>query len=879
MVACFFVFMESLLVCVLSSSSSSSSSSSGDFDGFATRVGLPADDRRGSRDAAAMRRMLREQRGDEEGGRREEEEERRASEAFDILAKNRDAREEDRYERMRRERRERLVQQKGQRRGQRSREEEEEEGVRRERAEFRPRRPRPVTHLMTHRDRLRKIEEQRRLGSSSGRNSSSERSTSSSFPPHLPSLKEKEEIHSFPVLNPDNDLCVHGYPSSGDARECVCNTDWTGAKCKENPVPSCDRFTYGSCGDVLIRQQIIRVDKMPEVKDFPSCKCVDECIDYMLEAFGKEVYEVMNRKGRRFQMNLHTQHFCKKVHGDNSNGDNSSSNSSHQGQPQQQGDEEYMRSYIFEYDKTKRHELRERSGNVNADSHMDKVVFDRTRKRIITVVDGRKEFSKSHVQHEGMCSPLCETYGKCEWFECACNKGRFGYECALSEEDILQAKKNSEKRYAKNELSLATADLPGSIKRFYRGHTYKQGGSYRGVHYFFESLIADTDIVDPNGAESLQSTLVVPFFPGDLVGNVGWFTTLMERVITYVDKKYSLERTVHPTVWINAMDRSLCTMRDDVHSELPPGAIVVSQFGMWRELEGLHYCFYPDRDIVIPSSISSSHGYGGQNDPTHTRYDPSTKDGMLLFFRGRVKNFKQCLGENIFTNVNECMYLYSQGIRTFMTDWYKDEPRFFLNKDEMLPEFEKYGGVGGEGRAENIRLRSHFCLAAGGNGWDQRFFDAIHRGCVPLMTQLNTSHPYDFLLNYDTFTVFIPNGSQDLKRVPEILDQTVLSGKHSNMVKNLRVVHEAMAWHENVRDTSKEKNTFLVLNGAYHHAVWAIAHRLGREIPSSSAVQLCRLYYHNPYHAKAHDILHEEVREILKTRCFSEEILSKSKSV
>ena len=130
---------------------------------------------------------------------------------------------------------------------------------------------------------------------------------------------------------------------------------------------------------------------------------------------GKEVYEVMNRKGRRFQIDRTRNIFVKKkkkVHGDNSNGDNSSSNSSHQGQPQQQGDEEYMRSYIFEYDKTKRHELRERSGNVNADSHMDKVVFDRTRKRIITVVDGRKEFSKSHVQHEGMCSPLCRNVRK-----------------------------------------------------------------------------------------------------------------------------------------------------------------------------------------------------------------------------------------------------------------------------------------------------------------------------------------------------------------------------------------------------------------------------------------------------------------------------------
>ena len=52
---------------------------------------------------------------------------------------------------------------------------------------------------------------------------------------------------------------------------------------------------------------------MPEVKDFPSCKCVDECIDYMLEAFGKEVYQVMNRKGTVSM--THTQHFCKSTRG------------------------------------------------------------------------------------------------------------------------------------------------------------------------------------------------------------------------------------------------------------------------------------------------------------------------------------------------------------------------------------------------------------------------------------------------------------------------------------------------------------------------------------------------------------------------------------
>ena len=142
--------------------------------------------------------------------------------------------------------------------------------------------------------------------------------------------------------------------------------------------------------------------------------------------------------------------------------------------------------------------------------------------------------------------------------------------------------------------------------------------------------------------------------------------------------------------------------------------------------------------VSIPIEILSFHRLyprrldtAGTRDPKHTRFDPNTKDGMLLFFRGRAKGFlaKEFQAvyreENIFTNVKECMYLYSQGIRAFMLDWYKNEPRFFLNKNVMSPEFSKYGGVGELARSENIRLRSYFCLAAGGNGWDQRFFDAI----------------------------------------------------------------------------------------------------------------------------------------------------------
>ena len=106
-----------------------------------------------------------------------------------------------------------------------------------------------------------------------------------------------------------------------------------------------------------------------------------------------------------------------------------------------------------------------------------------------------------------------------------------------------------------NELSLAAADLPGGVKRWYRGAEYKSGGSYRGVHYFFESMMADVGVIDPN-THSTENTLVVPFFPGDLVGNVGGFSTLMERAMAYVEKSIlcthqSFTRRYGSTLWID----------------------------------------------------------------------------------------------------------------------------------------------------------------------------------------------------------------------------------------------------------------------------------------------------------------------------------------
>ena len=676
---------------------------------------------------------------------------------------------------------------------------------------------------------------------------------------------------NWPVLNPENEKCVHGYTSIVDMETCVCNTDWEGDKCDIDPTPSCDRFTHGSCGDILVRAQInFEWPGSIGERDFPSCQCVDECIEHDYKTFGEHTYEVMLRDDRRFQFLLKTEHFCKAQH-DDADDDNTKKKDF-------DANAVYLRSFIQITDNQTRIKMRLKNGNVNKESHEDFRFFEKVRSNIIAVEDHGKNLEKHHEQNRGHCSPQCEQFGKCEWFECACEKGRFGYECALSEDEVITAKVSAEKRYSMNELSLAAADLPGGVKRWYRGAEYKSGGSYRGVHYFFESMIADVGVIDPN-THSTENTLVVPFFPGDLVGNVGGFSTLMERAMAYVDKKYTLHSSkLHTTVWLNAMDRSLCTMSEDIHSELPPGAIVVSQYGMWRQRTNMPLCFDPDKDVVIPSSLSSPEGYAGEKDVEHKRFDPSTKNGLLLFFRGRTKDFAQCKKDKLFENIQDCMYLYSGGMRTWMTDWYQDEKRFFLNKDPMLPEYSEYGNVkdpdtgriGGDGseiRATNIRMRSYFCLASGGNGWDQRFFDSIHRGCVPLMTQLNTSHPFDFILDYDQFTVYIPSGSEDLKRVPEILASLIQNGRHAQMVKNCRIAHEAFAWGSTFRNENKERDTFLVLNGAYYHTVWAIALRTKKELPKTVAKELCKLYYNNPWHESAYEVLYPEAQEHLKKRC------------
>jgi hypothetical protein len=170
-------------------------------------------------------------------------------------------------------------------------------------------------------------------------------------------------------------------------------------------------------------------------------------------------------------------------------------------------------------------------------------------------------------------------------------------------------------------------------------------------------------------------------------------------------------------------------------------------------------------------------------------------------------------------------------------------------------------------QAETIRMRSKFCLSSGGNGFDQRFIDGISRGCVPVLTQINTSHPFEILLNYESFTIRAPG--EKMRDLPEILEDTVSSGKYAKMLRNLRVVREAIAWNvTHGRDGNVEYDTFTVNNGAYYHTLAAIALRTEKELPEIVAEKLCKLYFENEYHENAgKDVLTDMFRGVLEPRC------------
>ena len=666
-----------------------------------------------------------------------------------------------------------------------------------------------------------------------------EKPTPSEVPP-TPEVNDK--IRSSDAVDASvNDLissnsgskCMNGYPSTNEETTCICNTDWIGERCEVDPIPSCDRNVHLSCGDVLYRFAHSQEEPGMNRTEFPPCQCADECATHLLNAYGDSMYKhTFSDHYSRFDQNLHLCTDNNKV----------------------------KHTLFWEMDYEERKLKREEMGEVSEfDAQED------SRKLMTKLVDSREQKATN-------CSPDCERFGGgCIDYECVmCKEGRFGMDCAMSKDELDSARLNAPIRKGKKELSLSYLDLPGTIRRFIRGQRYQNNGSFRGVHFFEHSLRKDAEVFDPNpptsesSDEELENTVtLIPFFPSDTVGNVGMAQIYASRVEKYVNEKFKGDISF-PTVWFNAQDRGFCTTQKS-RDALPPNGIAITQYGQWRGHPNEETpCFRSETDIVIPSSVTSLGGYYGANDPEFKRYDEKTKDGFLLFFAGSERTQSECLGEEFFKNLkNNCMYSYGGGARGWIVDWFKDEERFWLNR--KLTRSVERGDAAQQ--AEVIRMHSKFCLSAGGNGFDQRFIDGISRGCVPVLTQINTSHPFEFLLNYESFTIRTPG--EKMRNLPEILEDAVSSGKYAKMLVNLRVVREAMAWNvTNGREGNDEYDTFTVNNGAYYHTLAAIALRTNKELPEIATEKLCKLYFHNEYHEYAwRDVLSDEFRRVLEPRC------------
>lgn len=654
--------------------------------------------------------------------------------------------------------------------------------------------------------------------------------------------KQSEEDSAYLISAAKDKKCIYGYTSTSDESTCVCNTDWIGESCDIDPIPSCDRNVYLSCGDVLYH--FAHSQKKPGLDrtEFPTCQCVDECASYLLSAYGASMYNftLATKNFGRFDANKHV---CT-----------------------EKATTKY--SLYLETNLEKRKIERDKIGEVSAENQ------EEYRKLMLKLVD----YEEHNEQNKATdCSPSCEkSGGKCINFECAsCKEGRFGMDCVMSKEEINIARKNASRRKIKNELSISIADLPGTIKRFVRGREYANHGSYRGVHFFEDSLRIDVEVFDPavskfaeiDDEERKNGVLLIPFFASDVFGNVGQSLVLTSRVAKYV--KDTFKNDVNDdlpftTLWLNGQDRAFCTSLTS-RTYLPSNAIAITCYGAWRGGSNDESpCFLKESDIVIPASVASGQGYYGEQDPNFERYNVETKDGFLLFFLGGVRSRPECLGQEFFENLEKnCMYAYSGAARGWIIDKFGDDERMWLNRN--LVHSVELGEKSAQ--AEKIRNRSKFCLAAGGNGWDSRFVDSISRGCVPVLTQINYSHPFDFLLDYESFTILAPG--EKMRRLPEILEEAVSSGKYAKMLKNLRVVREVMAWNVTKwRDENDELDTFTVNNGAYYHTLAAIAVRTKKDLPGIVAEKLCKLYFENAYHATAGmDILRSHFREILEPRC------------
>ena len=578
--------------------------------------------------------------------------------------------------------------------------------------------------------------------------------------------------------------CAHGYRSaSKPGGECVCAHGFGGSRCEIDLIPSCNRTEMINC--------VYAYSSWGTYIPYQTCACVKEC-----EKVLRDELKPSDDEWRRISHERTGRHYaiCKDERGES----------------------------------------------------LDWTTWEKA--------DVIGELTPDYGHPRNVCTHGCFGKGECVDRVCSCESGRFGLLCQFSEADLKQAARSARKKSTgKREMRIEYYDELTSHARVplltfayhvdvHAEHIDEHGANHGRERVESRGYASTRHVAETIVQERWKGTLltpfhathrVIPFFPASAVGNVGYARDFISFVVRQLPNNDDPEDPWY--VFFSMQDRGYCASVG-ARELLPTKSVVIHSFG-WQNFERGQdpkisaKCSRPGRDIVIPA-----HRHGNFDLLDETDFDPSTKTGgPLLFFKGSLrKTSATCSGEELLANALSCMSEYSQGVRQYVVNKFTNASEFHINKPSE----------GSDGFSRDVMKTAKYCLVAGGHGFDMRLADGITRGCVPLLTAVQMSYPYEDVLDYSKFSVLIGDDREPLRDLPKTLRDEFAKGEHAKMVRRLRYVHEVFIMQDDLTDEGfRERHDNNVTDAGISTLLSSLALVTDTALPNVIRETMCHIAY------------------------------------
>jgi len=618
----------------------------------------------------------------------------------------------------------------------------------------------------------------------------------------LSSSPTVNETRTSPRDASSMEACEHGYRSASDPEHaCACGHGYAGERCEIDSISSCDRHEIMTCAYVF--------SNWGDALEYQSCGCVSQC------------EKVLKREHNLSDTEWH--------------------GISHE-MP------EDMRVCVD-------------SGGVKVNMF--------TRQRVAAPRPIKDKFFGTH-QHD-VCTHNCFGRGVCKDRVCYCEPGRFGMLCQFDADDVsvdtIQASMGT-KLDGKREMRIEYYDglspharIPLFTKAYYldikkehlgedelHEQSQVEASMYATAAHLAETIVEDrwkgTLLTPRSGTHRF-----VPFFPTNIGGNVGGADVHLPHVVRQLPNNDGDDDPWY--IFVSMQDRGYC-LSERMRGMLPKRSIVVHSFG-WHKFSGpedpnaVAKCHRPGFDVVIPARRHANQAAFDEND-----FNSSSKNGPMLFFSGSLRDdHKDCKGEDLLQNRLKCMDMYSQGVRMYVVETFQNVSDFSLNAPR-----------GKDAYSRDVMKTAKYCLVAGGHGFDMRLVDGVARGCVPLLTSIQMSYPYDNVLDYSKFALDIGDRwgktSDKLRNLPDTLKEAYAKGDHGDMVRRLRYVHEVYIMEDDLTDEEyREAHLNNVTDAGFAAALASIAISTNVVLPPYLRTTLCTLAY-DFLDGRGHEIFKKE---------------------